>query len=211
MPNKKNNDQLSDIKFLLYDKISLIIASMIIAFFTYTFIDNKKEEIVFENSISLKFADYQLETYTLANEVAYLSYLRLYLFISTENNKSTFSEIMQDVIMTSNKLNNKIYDFKVSLIKYSPFLSSYSVNKIYMPLLLELNKLENKFIENRTDYNKTISTAKVYIGKIKNYQTLLNQFIKNGLILEKIKPKKSIDRVKLLDINIYNFSNFKLN
>lgn len=192
----KNKDLGFEFKKILLDKIVLLIITIILAFLTVYYLEKEKQTVVYENAVALKYTDFQLETYQLANEFVFLNYLILYQFIEIENDKTIkFSEQMKLIGETANDLNKVLNKFEKSVIKNSVFLTKYSLEEIYFPLTIKHNEIVKEFKKYEKDFTKALNIAKNNIEEIYIFQNKLKQTDK---IFKKVNPSETITKIQLI-------------
>lgn len=185
-----------EFKKILLDKIVLLVVTIILALLTIHYFEKEKQAMAYEHALALKYTDFQLETYQLANEFAFLNYLMLHQYITIDNDKTIkFSEQMKSIEETIEELNEVLNKFEKSVIKNSVFLTKYSIEEIYFPLTIKHNEIAKEFKKHERDFDGTLNTAKNYIELIHSFQNKLKQTNK---IFKKINPDETITKVQLV-------------
>jgi len=185
--------ELSDLKKIIYDKVALFITLLLIGFVSLYFIESKKKDIAYEQALALKYSEYQIQTYKSANEVAYRFNISLDVFLKIQKNDDNFKDKMYQVEQEFIKLNTSIEELKLLIVQNLPFLSPYSVNSIYLPLLKDLENLNNEMFKVKYDYTEAINVAKQFINKIYKHR---NNLLLTDRIFIKIESK-STNSIKL--------------
>jgi hypothetical protein len=186
------NNELSDLKKIIYDKIALFITLLLVGFVSLYFIESKKKDIAYEQALALKYSEYQIETYKLANEVAYRFYILLDIFLKIQKGDNNFQDKMYQVEQESNKLNKSIGDLQLLIIKNSPFLSPYSVKSVYLPLLQDLYNFNEEMTKAKNNFMKAQNIAKQFFKKINKHR---DRLLSTNEIFVKIKSK-NINAIK---------------
>ena len=181
-------NELSDLKKIIYDKIALFFTLLLIGFVSLYFIESKKKEIAYEQALALKYSEYQIQTYKSANEVAYRFNVTLNTFLNIKKEDDNFRDKMYQVEQEFKELYISIKELNLLLVQNLPFLSPYSVNLIYLPLLDDLRNFDNKIFKVKNNYTESRNIAKQFINKIYKYRESLLQ---TDLIFIKIKSKTS--------------------
>ncbi|MDH4943822.1 hypothetical protein [Sulfurimonas sp. C5] len=187
--------ELSDLKKIIYDKVALFFTLILIGFVSLYLIDSKKKDIAYEQALALKYSDYQIETYKSANVVTYHFNIALYVFLNIQDDDDNFKDKMYQVEQEFKKLSISVEELKLLVVQNLPFLSPYSVQSIYLPLLEDLESFDGEMLKVKNDFTKAKNIAKQFIDKIEKYRSIL-------LLTDKIFVK--IESNNLDSIELYS-------